>query len=99
MLTLLSVLLLFIPTIFQYIIGTKSLSKSIKIKFGFVCLISIILQFGITILSFGLIVYDIRTSGTTCAIGAVGALAISFGLFICTLMVIIIQCLNRNTYR
>lgn len=97
MLTLLSILILFVPTVFQFIVGSKSLHKSVKIKFGLVCLISIILQFGITILSFGIIVYDIRTNDNEGIINAVGALAITIALFICTLIVILIQCFNRKT--
>ena len=96
MLTILSLLLLFIPTIFQYIIGNKSLHKSINIKFIFVCIISLTLQFITTILSFLLAIYSITGSGNKCATGAVGIFFFSFVITIFMLIVIIIQFLSRK---
>lgn len=96
MLTILSILLLFIPTIFQYKIGNKSLHKSINIKFIFVCIISMILQFIITILSFLLAIYSIAESGNKCATGAVGIFFFSFIITCFMLVVILLQFLNRQ---
>jgi hypothetical protein len=96
MLTILSILLLFIPTIFQHKIGNKSLDKSINIKFIFVCIISLILQFIITILSFLLAIYSITGSGLKCGTGAVGIFFFSFVITCFMLVVIFIQFLNRK---
>lgn len=97
-LTIFAILLLFIPTIYQYRIGNKSLNKSVEINFGTVCLISFILQFIITILSFMLTAYSITSNGNKCATGAVAIFVFSFLITIFMVIVIIFQFFNRNKY-
>ncbi len=96
MLTIIAFLLLFIPTVFQYKIGVKCLNKKINIKFYLVCIISFVLQFLMTILSFALIVYSITSSGGKCATGAVGIFFFSFLIAIILLFVILLQITNRK---
>jgi hypothetical protein len=98
MLILLSILLLFIPIIFQYKIGNKSLHKTIDISLLGVCVISLILQFVITIISFLLSIYSITSSGNKCATGAVAIPFFSFFVTVFMLLVILFQFVRRNRF-
>ena len=91
MLFILSFLVLFLPSIFQIIVGNKSLKKMIKTKFILICSISFLLQIILTIFSIVLSVFAITESGEKCATGAVGMIAISFFISIIMLLIIIIQ--------
>lgn len=84
-------MLLFIPTVFQYIIGNKSLRKSIDIHLVVVCIISLFLQFVITVLSFILSIYSITESGNKCATGAVAIFFFSFVITVFMLLVMLLQ--------
>ena len=92
---LLSILLLFVPIVFQYKFGNRELFKSkvnerwIQEYIG-VCMVSLILQFGVTIFSFILSVRSMSSAGNRCATGAVGIFFISFiiTLFLFILMII-----------
>ena len=98
MLIILSILLLFAPTIFQYRIGNKSLNKSIEINYFFVCIISIVSQFIVTFLSFLLAIYAMTQSGMKCVTGAVGILPISLIITLLMFLIILIQFINRKNY-
>lgn len=100
MLQLLSLLLLFIPTIFQYIIGNKSIYKSINISLVGICVISLILQFVITIMSFLLSIYAMthREGGNGCATGAVGIFFFSFVITVFMILVMLLQFSRRKRH-
>ena len=93
---LLSILLLFVPIVFQYKFGNKELLKSkvidswIKEYIG-VCLVSLILQFGVTIFSFILSVRSMSSGGNRCATGAVGIFFISFVITVFMFLLMILQ--------
>jgi uncharacterized membrane protein len=99
MLFILSFIVLFLPSVFQIIVGNKSLKKTIKTRFIFICLISLFLQIILTIVSVVLSVFAITENGEKCATGAVGMIAISFFISIIMLLVIIIQFGLRIKYR
>lgn len=93
---LLSLLLLFTPIVFQYKFGNKEVSKFkvndrwIKEYVG-VCMVSLILQFGVTIFSFILSVRSMSSVGNRCATGAVGIFVISIVITIFMLLLMILQ--------
>jgi succinate dehydrogenase hydrophobic anchor subunit len=93
---LLSILLLFVPLVFQYKFGNKELFKS-KVndrwiqEFTGVCMVSLILQFGVTIFSFILSVRSMSSAGNRCATGAVGIFFISFVITVFMFLLIILQ--------
>ena len=96
-------LLLFIPVVFQYIIGNKILNPSIINNrwiqdFIGVCIISLILQFGITIVSFVLTVRSMASHGNRCATGAVGIFFFSFVITVFMLLVMLLQFSRRKRY-
>ncbi|MBF4470093.1 hypothetical protein [Flavobacterium sp. HJJ] len=98
MLILLSILLLFVPTVFQYKIGNKSLRESIDMSFLSICVISLIIQFVITIVSFLLSIYSITSAGNKCATGAVAIPFFSFFITIFMLIVMLLQYSRRKRY-
>ena len=98
MLMILSIFILFLPTIFQYKIGNKSINKSVKIKYIFICIISIFSQLIITFLSFLLAIYGMTQSGIKCVTGAVGILPVSLVITLFMLLVILFQFINRKSY-
>ena len=93
---LLSLLLLFVPLVFQYKFGNKEVFKS-KVKDRWiqeylgVCMISLILQFGVTIFSFILSVRLMSSAGNRCATGAVGIFFISFIITVFMFLFMILQ--------
>lgn len=93
---LLSILLLFVPIVFQYKFGNKELLKSkvndrwIQDYIG-VCMVSLILQFGVTIFSFILSVRSMSSGGNRCATGAVGIFFISFVITVFMFLLMILQ--------
>lgn len=96
-------LLLFIPMLFQYIIGNKLLFKPLVNNrwiqdFIGVCAISLILQFGITILSFVLTVRSMSSHGNRCATGAVGIFFFSFLITVFMLLVMLLQFSRGKRY-
>ena len=54
MLLAFAVLLLFVPAVFQYIVGKKALNKTVRTTFLTVCLFSFALQLILTIVSFSI---------------------------------------------
>ena len=99
MLILLSILLLFIPTIFQYMLGNILLKKPINIKFVILCILSLISQLILTIISFKLSINSILKSGNRCATGAVGILVFSFFITLLLLVTILYQFTNRKNIK
>ncbi len=93
---LLYILLLFVPIVFQYKFGNKELFKS-KVnarwiqEFIGVCMVSLILQFGLTVFSFILSVRSMSSVGNRCATGAVGIFFISFVITIFMFLLMILQ--------
>lgn len=96
MLILLSFLMLFIPLVFQFIAGNRSLDKSTSLNFFIVCVISLIFQVVITFFSFLLATKGIVSNGNKCATGAVGIFAISFLISLLMLFVMVVQFVKRR---
>ncbi len=96
-------LLLFIPMLFQYIIGNKILFKPLVNNrwiqdFIGVCAISLIFQFGITIVSFILTVRSMTSQGNRCATGAIGIFLFSFLITVFMLLVMFLQFSRGKRY-
>ncbi len=96
-------LLLFIPMVFQYIVGNKILFKTTVNQrwiqdFIGVCVISFILQFGITIVGFVLTVRSMASQGNRCATGAVGIFFFSFLITVFMLLVMMLQFSRGKRY-
>ncbi len=89
---------MFVPTVFQYKIGNKSLRESIDMSFLSICVISLIIQFVITIVSFLLSIYSITSAGNKCATGAVAIPFFSFFITIFMLLVMLLQYSRRKRY-
>lgn len=96
MLLLFSFLMLFVPLVFQFIVGNRSLDKSISLNFTIVCVMSLIFQIVITFVSFLLAIKSIVDSGNKCATGAVGIFAISFFITLLMLLVMIVQFVKKK---
>jgi hypothetical protein len=96
MLILVSFLMLFIPMVFQYIFGNRSLNKSISLNYFIVCVISLIFQVVITLFSFLLAIKGIVGAGNKCATGAVGIFAFSFFITLGMLFLMLVQFVKKR---
>lgn len=91
MLILLSVLLLFIPLVFQIIVGNKSLNKLMFKDYFGVCLSSLFMQLIITFFSFFLAMKGMAANGNKCVTGAVGIFGLSFFVVLLMLFIMVVQ--------
>lgn len=91
MLLLLSVLLLFIPLVFQIIAGNKSLNKLMFKDYFGVCLSSLFMQLIITFFSFFLAMQGMAANGNKCVTGAVGIFGLSFLVVLLMLVIMVVQ--------
>lgn len=96
MLYLISFLLLFIPTVFQYIMGNKALNKSISTNYIVICILSFFMQLIFTFISFITAIFAITNSGIKCATGAVGIIPISIIISLFMILIIIFQLIRKN---
>jgi uncharacterized membrane protein YhaH (DUF805 family) len=88
--------MLFIPMVFQFVAGNKSLNKSISLNYFIVCAISLIFQLVITFFSFLLAIKGIVGSGNKCATGAVGIFVFSFFITLGMLFLMVVQFVRRK---
>lgn len=91
MLFLLSFIVLLIGPILQIIFGNKTRNLQIKIPYLAVCILTTIIHFVLTIISFLLAIYAITSSGNKCATGAAGIIFISFVIWLTMILTIIFQ--------
>lgn len=94
MLILFSLLMLFIPLVFQFIVGNKSLDKSISLSFFIVCVMSLVFQIVITYVSFFLAIN--ASNGFKCGAGALGIFVISFLITLLMLFVMVVQFVRKR---
>ena len=100
---MLYILLLFVPIVFQYKFGNKEVLKS-KVSDRWIpdyiglCLVSLILQFGITIISFIFSIRSMSSGGNRCATGAVGIFFFSFLITVLMLVVMLLQFSRGKRY-
>jgi hypothetical protein len=90
-LMIISIILLFVPLLFQIIFGYKSFNKNARLPLIAICIISIFSQVILTFVSFGLFIISMVSSNEKCLSSSVGFFAISFFISIPLVVVIIIQ--------
>ena len=96
---LLSLLLIILPTIFQFRYGGKVISESINLSFGTVCLLSIVAQFIFTFLGFILTSISLSNRGFKCGMPAVGIFGLGFLFTLILLVIMGIQLIVKMTYK
>lgn len=94
--TILAILLLFLPILFQYKIGNRALSKTVRINFLFVCLISLALQIILTYLGFEMALASFAEEEVKCMTGVAGILGISFMVTLFMIFLMIGQVVNKK---
>ncbi len=96
---LFSLVLIIVPTIFQFIYGKKSISENIDLSFGAVCLISFVAQFVLTFLGVFIAAISLSNRGFKCLTPAVGIIGLSFLFSIVLLIIMGIQLYVKATYK
>ncbi|MFH6994031.1 hypothetical protein [Flavobacterium sp. FlaQc-48] len=97
-------ILIIIPLLFQIIIGRKAIGETISLKFGMVCLISLIAQIVLSILSFYIVSYNFNKyfeqnpDSSRCGIPLLGFIMLSFLFIVILIIVIIIQYFIKRSY-
>lgn len=89
-----ALLLLFLPIIFLYKGGKKSIDK--KGDYVIICILSFLFQIILTFVSFSLAIDSILESGKACATPAVGILPMSFFITLMMIAVISVQVSNHK---
>lgn len=91
------------PLLFQMVFGGKAIDARIKLKFGAVCLISLVLQIVFSILSFSIISDDfqknLEENGSRCGMQLVGIVIISLLFTFLLVVAIAVQYLSRKSYK
>jgi hypothetical protein len=98
-LMLLSILLIILPTIFQFRYGGKAISESINLSFGIVCLLSFVAQFILTFLGFILTSISLSNRGYKCGMPTVGVFGLSFLFTLILLVIMGIQLFVKVTHK
>lgn len=102
MLGILSLILVILPLIFQIVFGRKAIGESIKLKFGRVCIISLILQLIFALISFKIILYNlnkrIESHEFACGMPLVGLFVITLFFSFFLIITIIIQYFIKKSY-
>lgn len=95
-------ILLVIPFLIQIIWGSKAIKKKIKLNFGYISLISIILQIPLSILSLAIASYNFNESldgrEYKCGMGFLGIIAFAFLFFMLLIITIIVQYFIKRYY-
>ena len=91
MLFLLSFIVLLIGPILQIVFGNKTRNLQIKVSYLVVCILTTIIHFVCTIISFLLAINAITSAGNKCATGAVGMFFFSFVIWLVMILTIIFQ--------
>ncbi|PKB15775.1 hypothetical protein [Flavobacterium sp. 5] len=91
MLILVSVLILFIPLVFQIISGNKSLNNLLYKDYLGVCIASLFMQVIITFFSFFLAMKGMTMNGNKCVTGAVAIFGLSFLVALLMVFIMVVQ--------
>jgi len=95
-------ILILLPLFFQLIFGRKAIAESISFKFETISLISLILQFVLTILSYSVASYNFTESlqgqPYRCGMGMIGIFFFSFLFTLILIIVIIVQYFIKRSY-
>ncbi|OCB78336.1 hypothetical protein B0A79_22000 [Flavobacterium piscis] len=93
-----SIILIFLPLLFQIIFGRKAIGGDIKLSFGTVCLISFLGQILSTILEFNIILSNLQKNNNFCGLPLVGLITVSLFLTFILIITIFIQDRIRKSY-
>lgn len=91
-------ILILLPLLFQIIVGRKAVGGDIKLRFGTVCLISILGQIVLTIAAFNLIVYYLQKNKNPCGMPLVGLIMVSLFFSVILFITILIQNRIKKSY-
>ncbi|KAF2327275.1 hypothetical protein [Flavobacterium daemonense] len=95
-------ILILLPLFFQLICGRKAIGESISLKFGTISLISLFLQFVLSILAYFIASYNFTESlqgqPYRCGMGMIGIFFFSFLFTILLIIVIIVQYFIKKSY-
>jgi NADH:ubiquinone oxidoreductase subunit 6 (subunit J) len=96
-------ILIILPLLFQIIAGRKAIGETISLKFGTVCLISLIAQIIVPVLSFYIATYNANKyteqnpNSLKCGMEFVGLFMLAFLFSFILIVTIIIQyCIKRS---
>lgn len=89
MMRLVFILLLFLPTLFQYVFGNRSINNKTNLAFQSIVLISIVSHIVMTFLSMYLFLHSLPEH--SCATPIVGIIPISGILFFVLLVILVVQ--------
>ncbi|WGK94618.1 MULTISPECIES: hypothetical protein [Flavobacterium] len=93
-----SIILFFLPLLFQIIFGRKAIGGDIKLSFGTVCLISFLGQILTTILEHNIILSNLQKNSNFCGLPLVGLIMVSLFLTFILIITIFIQDRIRKSY-
>jgi uncharacterized membrane protein len=95
-------ILILLPLFFQLIFGRKAIAESISFKFGTISLISLLLQFVLTILAHSVALHNFKESlqGQTyrCGMGMIGIIFFSILFTLILIIAIIVQYFIKRSY-
>jgi hypothetical protein len=95
-------ILIVLPLLFQIIIGTKSIREDFKLKFGTVCLISLLLQILLSFVSIAIASYNFEQSlggkEYRCGMGLLGIFGLIFIFSVLLLITMIVQYFVKKYY-
>jgi len=102
MLGITPLILIVLPLLFQIIFGRKAIGEDIKLTFGTVCLISLLSQIILSIISFSIASYNFEKSFEGkqyhCGMGILGNIVLAFFLTISLLITMLIQYFIKRSY-
>lgn len=90
--------LLIAPLVFQIIYGRKAIGEDIKLKFGTVCLFSLLGQIMFTFLSLFIMSNLIQKKGIHCGMPLVGLFTISIFFTVVLFVTMLIQYFIKKSY-
>ena len=95
-------ILVVLPLLFQIIYGRKAIGEEIKWKFGTICIISLLSQIAVSILSFSIASYNFEKSFEGkeyhCGMGILGIIVLALFFTISLLLTMLIQYFIKRSY-
>jgi len=98
MLLILVFILIILPLFFQIIYGRKAIGEDIKLKFGEVCLISLLGQILLSVIAFFLMGYILKKNGNQCGTPLAGIIILSQFFTFILIVTMIIQYFIKKSY-
>lgn len=102
MLKYLPLILIVLPLLFQIIYGRKAIGEDIKLKFGTICLISVLSQIILSFIAFSIADYNFEKSFEGkeyhCGMGILWIIVLAFFLTVFLLITMLIQYFIKRSY-